>query len=161
MADNFTPRVKAILRENDCTFVRQGKGDHEIWYSPISKLNFMVDSNIKSRHWANHTLGEPHTETSRATQGVLMATRKRGVLTAAASPADWWKHLRRWKRAFWKRERKAAKRAAGSPGQAAPPDTGPRAVPSAFHTGRLSSIAAHRAPKCSGTFWETTRVGRG
>lgn len=27
MADNFTPRVKAILLENGCTFVRQGKGD--------------------------------------------------------------------------------------------------------------------------------------
>ncbi|MGH7121369.1 MAG: hypothetical protein ACREFS_00720 [Acetobacteraceae bacterium] len=44
-----------------------------------------------------------------------MATRKHGILTAAPNPADWWKHLRRWKRAFWKRERKAAKRAAGSP----------------------------------------------
>jgi hypothetical protein len=30
MADNYTPRVKAILVENGCTFVRQGKGDHGI-----------------------------------------------------------------------------------------------------------------------------------
>ena len=29
MADDFTPRVKAILREKGCSFVRQGKGDHE------------------------------------------------------------------------------------------------------------------------------------
>jgi hypothetical protein len=28
MADNYTPRVKSLLRENGCTFVRQGKGDH-------------------------------------------------------------------------------------------------------------------------------------
>jgi hypothetical protein len=56
MADNFTPRVKAILKENCCTFVRQGKGDHEIWFSPINGRRFMVDSFIKSRHWANHTL---------------------------------------------------------------------------------------------------------
>ena len=56
MADNFTPRVKAILKENGCTFVRQGKGDHEIWHSPINGRRFMVDSLIKSRHWANHTL---------------------------------------------------------------------------------------------------------
>jgi HicA toxin of bacterial toxin-antitoxin, len=56
MADNFTPRVKAILREKGCSFVRQGKGDHEIWHSPISNKRFMVDNHIKSRHWANHTL---------------------------------------------------------------------------------------------------------
>jgi hypothetical protein len=54
MADNFTPRVKAILRENGC--VRHGKGNHEIWHSPISNRRFMVDNNIKSRHWANYTL---------------------------------------------------------------------------------------------------------
>jgi hypothetical protein len=52
MADNYTPRVRAILKENGCTFVRHGKGDHEIWYSPISERRFMVES----RHWANHTL---------------------------------------------------------------------------------------------------------
>jgi len=56
MADNFTPRVKAILRENRCSFVRHGRGDHEIWYSPINNRRFMVDNNIKSRHWANYTL---------------------------------------------------------------------------------------------------------
>jgi hypothetical protein len=37
MAENYTPRVKAILRKHGCTFVRQGKGDHEIWQSPINK----------------------------------------------------------------------------------------------------------------------------
>jgi len=36
--------------------VRHGKGDHEIWHSPISNRRFMVDNHIKSRHWANHTL---------------------------------------------------------------------------------------------------------
>ena len=56
MADNYTPRVKAILTENGCSFVRQGKGDHEIWQSAISKRRFMVDHFIKSRHWANYTL---------------------------------------------------------------------------------------------------------
>jgi hypothetical protein len=56
MADNFTPAVKKRLREAGCRFERQGRGDHEIWYSPIAKRRFMVDSHIKSRHWANHTL---------------------------------------------------------------------------------------------------------
>ena len=41
-----------------------------------------------------------------------MATVKNGQLTRAPAPAAWWKHLREFKRTFWKRERKAAKRAA-------------------------------------------------
>jgi HicA toxin of bacterial toxin-antitoxin, len=56
MPDNFTPRVKEILRAHGCRFVRQGKGDHEIWESPVNGRRFMVDQHIKSRHWANHTL---------------------------------------------------------------------------------------------------------
>lgn len=55
MADNHTSRVKAILVENGCTFVRQGKGDHEIWESAITKRRFMVDGFIKSHHWAKYT----------------------------------------------------------------------------------------------------------
>jgi len=53
---NFTPKLKKILRQAGCYFVRQGKGDHEIWYSPITKLHFVVDSKIKSRHTANAVL---------------------------------------------------------------------------------------------------------
>ncbi|MGA9268883.1 MAG: type II toxin-antitoxin system HicA family toxin [Rhodomicrobium sp.] len=37
-------------------FHRQGKGDHEIWFSPISKRYFTVDGKIKSRHTANEVL---------------------------------------------------------------------------------------------------------
>jgi hypothetical protein len=37
-------------------FVRKGKGDHEIWHSPITSRNFPVDGNIKFRHWANIVL---------------------------------------------------------------------------------------------------------
>jgi len=56
MADNYTPAVKKLLRQAGCRFERQGKGDHEIWYSPVSERRFMVDAKIKSRHWASHTL---------------------------------------------------------------------------------------------------------
>ena len=56
MADNFTPAVKKLLREAGCRFERQGRGDHEIWYSPITDRRLMVDARIKSRHWANYTL---------------------------------------------------------------------------------------------------------
>lgn len=55
MAD-YTRELKRILREHDCTFVRQGKGDHEYWYSPMSQRHFVVDGAIKSRHTANETL---------------------------------------------------------------------------------------------------------
>jgi len=53
MARSFTPEVKRILTKHGCHFHRQGKGDHEIWYSPISKKYFTVDLTIKSRHTAN------------------------------------------------------------------------------------------------------------
>ena len=36
-----------------------------------------------------------------------MSTKKRGLLTVSG---EWRKHLRWWKRVFWKRERQAGKR---------------------------------------------------
>jgi len=44
------------LREHDCYHVRAGKGDHEIWHSPITNRHFTVDGKIKSRHTANGVL---------------------------------------------------------------------------------------------------------
>nr|WP_242036795.1 type II toxin-antitoxin system HicA family toxin [Leptolyngbya sp. FACHB-321] len=44
------------MSESGCFFERQGKGDHEIWYSPITERRFVVDSAIKSRHTANAVL---------------------------------------------------------------------------------------------------------
>ncbi len=55
MAD-YTPTLKHILREAGCLFDRQGKGDHELWFSPITRIKFVVDSTIKSRHTANAVL---------------------------------------------------------------------------------------------------------
>lgn len=54
--NDFAPAVKEILRENGCEFVRKGKGDHEMWKSPISGKSFPVDSKIRSRHMANAIL---------------------------------------------------------------------------------------------------------
>ncbi len=48
--------LKAMLLANGCTFVRFGKGDHEIWSSPITGRTFTVDGDIRSRHTANGTL---------------------------------------------------------------------------------------------------------
>ena len=49
----YEKKVREILKENGCTFVRRGKGDHDIWHSPLSNKNFPVDTKIKSRHTAN------------------------------------------------------------------------------------------------------------
>jgi len=53
---NFTLELKKILCSAGCYFVRQGKGDHEIWYSPITNIHFVVDQKIKSRNTANAVL---------------------------------------------------------------------------------------------------------
>jgi hypothetical protein len=34
MGSSFTPELKKLLRAHGCRFERQGKGDHEIWFSP-------------------------------------------------------------------------------------------------------------------------------
>jgi hypothetical protein len=55
MAD-CTAELKRLLRDAGCRFERQGKGDHEIWASPITGVRFPVDGKIKSRHTANAVL---------------------------------------------------------------------------------------------------------
>ena len=55
MAD-YSRELKRHLREAGCYFERQGKGDHEIWFSPITSIKFIVDNAIKSRHTANAVL---------------------------------------------------------------------------------------------------------
>ena len=52
----FTRDLKRILLDAGCYYVRPGKGDHEIWFSPISQQSFPVDADIKSRHTANGVL---------------------------------------------------------------------------------------------------------
>ncbi len=52
----FARELKRILTDAGCYHVRPGKGDHEIWFSPISKQNFTVDSGVTSRHTANAVL---------------------------------------------------------------------------------------------------------
>jgi len=52
----FERKVRKILSDNGCYFVRRGKGDHDTWYSPITDKPITVDSEIKSRHTANGIL---------------------------------------------------------------------------------------------------------
>ena len=52
MAD-YNSKIIDIILKNGCSFVRHGKGDHSIYYSPITNRHFTVDSKIKSRFTAN------------------------------------------------------------------------------------------------------------
>lgn len=52
----FYKDLVRLLREAGCEFLRQGKGDHEVWWSPITGRPFTVDQGTKSRHTANATL---------------------------------------------------------------------------------------------------------
>jgi hypothetical protein len=56
MGSSFTPELIRLLIAAGCSFERSGKGDHDIWYSPITGQRFPVDSKIKSRHTANAVL---------------------------------------------------------------------------------------------------------
>ena len=53
---SYTPKLKEILRTHGCYYERPGRGDHEIWYSPITQRYFPVDQKILSRHTANGVL---------------------------------------------------------------------------------------------------------
>ena len=44
------------LRAAECEFVREGKGSHEIWRSPITGRHFSVPRNIVSQILANTIL---------------------------------------------------------------------------------------------------------
>ncbi len=52
---SFTPELKKLLEAANCSFVRQGRGDHEIWKAHFG-IRFTVDNSIKSRHTANAVL---------------------------------------------------------------------------------------------------------
>ena len=49
----YEKKVREELKRHGCYFVWHGKGDHDIWYSPITGINVTVDGKIKSRHTAN------------------------------------------------------------------------------------------------------------
>ena len=56
MGTTYGRELKRILIANGCTFVRHGKGDHEIWFSPMSNRNFTVDAGTRKRFTANAIL---------------------------------------------------------------------------------------------------------
>jgi HicA toxin of bacterial toxin-antitoxin, len=63
MGSSYYRELKRILLDHDCTFVRHGKGDHEIWFSPISKRTFTVDAGTKKRFTAQSALKQAGIDT--------------------------------------------------------------------------------------------------
>ncbi|MGE0500399.1 MAG: type II toxin-antitoxin system HicA family toxin [Rhizobiaceae bacterium] len=56
MAPQFDRELRKLLLAAGRVLVRQGKGSHEIWRSPITVQNFAVPVGIPSRHTANAIL---------------------------------------------------------------------------------------------------------
>lgn len=56
MGRGYERQLKKLLTEAGCRFVREGRGDHEVWWSPITRRHFTVDRGVEIRHTANGTL---------------------------------------------------------------------------------------------------------
>jgi len=56
MGATYDRELRQLLLDSGCYLIRQGKGSHERWYSPITKSNFTVPVNIVNRHTANGVL---------------------------------------------------------------------------------------------------------
>jgi hypothetical protein len=56
MGGRYYRELRRILLDHGCRFVRHGKGDHEIWFSPITNLTFSVDAGTRKRFTANAVL---------------------------------------------------------------------------------------------------------
>lgn len=57
MADYYRDVVR-VLRENGYEYKRAGRGDHEIWWNPRTRVSVVVDRKLKSRFTANGILKE-------------------------------------------------------------------------------------------------------
>ena len=56
MGSNLYPELIRLLRKAGCQLVREGKGSHEVWVSPITKRKFVVPRNTTQVHTANGIL---------------------------------------------------------------------------------------------------------
>ncbi len=56
MGSGFYEPLRELLLKHGCTFKRQGKGSHEIWYSQRTHSSFPVAVTIQSRILANKIL---------------------------------------------------------------------------------------------------------
>ena len=52
----YEKKVRDVLSKYGCRFLRRGRGDHDMWYSPEKDHSFPVAAKIKSRHTANEIM---------------------------------------------------------------------------------------------------------
>ena len=48
----YEKKVREILKQNGCFFERHGKGDHDIWYSPVTDRLLLTE---RSNHASQQT----------------------------------------------------------------------------------------------------------
>lgn len=56
MGTGLYPKLTELLAAAGCYFDRQGKGSHEIWFSPVTEKKFSVPFTVVSKHTANGIL---------------------------------------------------------------------------------------------------------
>jgi predicted RNA binding protein YcfA (HicA-like mRNA interferase family) len=56
MGSNLYRELVKLLSDAGCKFVRQAKGSHEIWFSPITNRKLTVPKNTMMVHTANSVL---------------------------------------------------------------------------------------------------------
>ncbi len=56
MGAGYGRQIERLLIDAGCTLIRRGKGDHEIWFSPITQRSFVFDRGVQVRHTANGIL---------------------------------------------------------------------------------------------------------
>lgn len=56
MGSGFYRQLRELLLQHGCTMVRQGKGSHEFWMSPITGARFPVAVTVNRRTTANAIL---------------------------------------------------------------------------------------------------------
>ncbi len=56
MGGTLYRQLSAILQDAGCVFIRQAKGSHEFWSSPINGKRFSVPTTIKAKPTANAIL---------------------------------------------------------------------------------------------------------
>ena len=54
----YEKKLRAVMKQFGCEFVRHGKGSHDVWKSPFTIKPIAVPTKIKSRHMANEILKE-------------------------------------------------------------------------------------------------------
>ena len=57
MGASLTPKIIDLIKSAGCEYIQAGhRGNHDIWFSPITNLHFPVDSKIRSMKTANTLL---------------------------------------------------------------------------------------------------------